>query len=214
MFRGSVIWRGLIYTILMAFGKLVCGLWLVRIPISPLIPPKLKAAAMRIHLPRVTHFWGASATKSNAPPSIAQVKQDQAGVDTSPGASSSLETWSNDLTADGSTSASRDHLSPHPPKPISLYPSSILGGAMVARGEIGFLISSVAESKGIFLSNANETVGASQIFLVVTWAIVLCTIIGPLCVGFPVRRVKYLQAGVEKDGRNVRTDVLGVWGVE
>jgi len=33
-------------------------------------------------------------------------------------------------------------------KPI--YPASILGFAMVARGEIGVLVSFIAESKGIF----------------------------------------------------------------
>lgn len=84
---------------------------------------------------------------------------------------------------------------------------------MVARGEIGFLISSIAESNGIFSSGANTTSGASPIFLIVTWAIVMCTIIGPLCVGLLVRRVKKLQEGMEKEGRVVRTDVLGVWGV-
>jgi hypothetical protein len=30
MFKGSIVWRGIVYTVLMAIGKLVCGLWLVR----------------------------------------------------------------------------------------------------------------------------------------------------------------------------------------
>jgi hypothetical protein len=38
-------------------------------------------------------------------------------------------------------------------------------------------------------------------------------LIGPLAVGLLVRRVKGLEAGVEKEGRVVRRDVLGVWGV-
>lgn len=84
---------------------------------------------------------------------------------------------------------------------------------MVARGEIGFLISSIAESQKVFSSSQDATQEASQIFLVVTWAIVLCTVLGPICVGLLVRRVKSLQTGVEKHGQIVRTDVLGVWGI-
>lgn len=78
---------------------------------------------------------------------------------------------------------------------------------MVARGEIGFLISSLAESNGIFSSGGNE-----QVFLIVTWAIVLCTLIGPVCVGLLVRRVKTLER--ERVGRGDGRYVLGVWGLE
>jgi len=91
--------------------------------------------------------------------------------------------------------------------PLSLYPAAILGLAMVARGEIGFLISSLAESNGIFSSGGNE-----QVFLIVTWAIVLCTLIGPVCVGLLVRRVKTLER--ERVGRGDGRYVLGVWGLE
>lgn len=84
---------------------------------------------------------------------------------------------------------------------------------MTARGEIGFLISSVAESKKIFSSTQTDSGKNSEIFLVVTWAIMLCTIIGPLSLGLIVRRVRQLQQGAEKDGRLVRKDVLGVWGL-
>lgn len=87
---------------------------------------------------------------------------------------------------------------------------------MTARGEIGFLISSIAESNGIYsnsTSQANKDRKSSDTFLVVTWAIMLCTILGPLAVGLVVRRVKRLQQGVEKEGRVIRGDVLGAWGV-
>ncbi len=36
-------------------------------------------------------------------------------------------------------------------QPLSLYPASVLGLAMVARGEIGHLIASLAESRGTFV---------------------------------------------------------------
>ena len=86
---------------------------------------------------------------------------------------------------------------------------------MCARGEIGFLISGVAESNGIFSpSGVASSSEPSDIFLVVTWAIVLCTIIGPLGVGLSVRRVKKLQERKNKQQEGAGRDVLGVWGVE
>ncbi|OCT45352.1 Na+/H+ antiporter [Cladophialophora carrionii] len=45
------------------------------------------------------------------------------------------------------------------PQPRSLYPASILGCAMVARGEIGFLISALAATNGIFTSHDSTTHG-------------------------------------------------------
>lgn len=97
---------------------------------------------------------------------------------------------------------------------LSLYPAGIVSFAMVARGEIGFLISSVAETKGIFRSESGNAGESSEIFLVITWAIMLCTILGPLCVGLLVRRVKRLEkrsAGAQVDGG--KRNVLGAWGV-
>lgn len=100
------------------------------------------------------------------------------------------------------------------PAPLSLYPAGIISCAMTARGEIGFLISSVAETKGVFRQGPADAAAVSDIFLIVTWAIVLCTILGPLGVGLLVRRVKRLEtqssaAQVEGHKRNA----LGVWGV-
>lgn len=46
MFRGSIVWRGIVYTVLMAFGKLVCGLWLVRFSTS------VGKKAARFHITR------------------------------------------------------------------------------------------------------------------------------------------------------------------
>ena len=67
---------------------------------------------------------------------------------------------------------------------------------MMARGEIGFLIAALAESKGIFISGdelPTEEDGGSRIYLMVAWAVVLCTVIGPVSVGLLVSRVKKLQ---------------------
>ena len=101
-----------------------------------------------------------------------------------------------------------------PRRPLSLYPAAILGTAMVARGEIGFLIASLSESNRTFAAVPSEgAAGAdnSDTFMIVIWAIVLCTVIGPIGVGILVRRVRKLQA----DGRtrSAGPEPLGDWGV-
>jgi hypothetical protein len=97
-------------------------------------------------------------------------------------------------------------------KPASLYPSAILGLSMVARGEIGYLIASLAETKGVFSQRSRGQSGetSSEIYLVVIWAITLCTIVGPVAVGTLVRRVRKLRSGREKASG---VDPLGSWGI-
>jgi Kef-type K+ transport system membrane component KefB len=188
MFRGAIIWRGLVYTALMAFGKLVCGLWLVRLSSIPGIATTSRLLS-KLKLPPIPRLWG----KSDRP-----TPTSQAGA-TPPRRASS-------------TNAANS--SPNPPRPFSLHPPLILALAMCARGEIGFLISGVAESRGVFSASGESSDEPSDIFLVVTWAIVLCTIIGPLGVGLSVRRVKKLQAHKNQLQEGAGGDVLGVWGVE
>ncbi|OAL51221.1 Sodium/hydrogen exchanger [Pyrenochaeta sp. DS3sAY3a] len=181
MFRGAIVWRGIVYTALMALAKLVCGLWLVRFSFGPVMST-VKRLLSKVKLPVGAHFWGRKDR-------VAPTTQASATVAPSPS-------------------------SPTPPKPFSLHPPLILALAMCARGEIGFLISGVAESKGIFSPSGEPSAEPSDIFLVVTWAIVLCTILGPFGVGLSVRRVKKLQERKSKQQDGAGRDVLGVWGVE
>lgn len=188
MFRGAVVWRGLIYTMLMLFGKVTCGLWLVRFPIEP-SKSNISRLLTKLKWPSIPHLWSAR--------TITQ-KTDQIRP------SSLRETASDTLSSS----------SPDPPKPFSLHPPLILALAMCARGEIGFLISGVAESKGVFSSPDDASIDSSDIFLVVTWAIVLCTIVGPLGVGLAVRRVKTLEDRKNRQQGGSGRNVLGVWGVQ
>jgi hypothetical protein len=198
MFKGSIVWRGVVYTVLMAIAKMACGLWLVRFSGS-LVSSKGTVGRLlsKLRLPSVPHFWGKSEHATSPP---------QAG------ASHTAEETT--LAGEISPGVSNHHSSSNPPNPLSLHPPLILALAMCARGEIGFLISGVAEANGVFSATGKASSEPSQIFLVVTWAIVLCTIIGPLGVGLSVRRVKKLQArkNMEQDGAG--RDVLGVWGME
>ncbi|KAK7537296.1 Sodium/hydrogen exchanger family-domain-containing protein [Phyllosticta citribraziliensis] len=207
MFAGSVVWRGIVYTLLMLLGKLICGLWLVRFSIPTTgVLEHLKRFGFR--LPSVPHLVGKSGATGGAAPKGKQMErnentappQDAAQMAPSNAPEFSSQSSTAAAAVASPTSTTTRNTTPNPATPISLYPGAIIGSAMVARGEIGFLISSVAQSKGVL---------SDEIFLVATWAIMLCTIIGPLTVGLLVRRVKTLQSS-----RESRRDVLGVWGVD
>ncbi|KAI9649170.1 hypothetical protein NHQ30_001737 [Ciborinia camelliae] len=82
----------------------------------------------------------------------------------------------------------------------------IVGSTMIARGGFGFLVASEAQSSGTLslqsramrLSDGQNSVDKlgsqtlnvveDQIFLVIIWALVLCTIAGPIVSGIAVRR--------------------------
>jgi hypothetical protein len=70
----------------------------------------------------------------------------------------------------------------------------LVGFAMVSRGEIGFLIASLSQSSGTLIyrlpNESGSTSSGEEIFLVITWAVALCTVAGPLGVGLIVRRLK------------------------
>lgn len=72
------------------------------------------------------------------------------------------------------------------------FQALLVAFAMVARGEIGFLIASLAQSSGtlaVMVDGAVQTgFGQEDVFLVIIWAVVLCTIVGPIAVGILVRR--------------------------
>ncbi|EWZ29047.1 Sodium/hydrogen exchanger family-domain-containing protein [Fusarium oxysporum Fo47] len=206
MFRGPIVWKGFVYAILMLVGKLFCGLWLIRFSI-PRLPIRFPLISKLSNL-RVKNC--ASKVREKQTPPCNESAESSSSQPVSP------PTTSPSPNTDYSTTRSQiitPHSEPAGSKPRSIYPASIIGCAMAARGEIGFLISSIAESKGVFSTSSDDSGQSSDIFLVVTWAIVLCTIIGPLAVGLLVRRVKQLQRGVERQDRIVRSDVLGVWGV-
>jgi Kef-type K+ transport system membrane component KefB len=198
MFRGAIVWRGVIYTVLMTVGKMVCGLWLARLSIAP--SKTVRRLTRTLKFPSVPHFWGNTEPQTAAQPSTATPNETATATSH---AGTPMPTSSHERTS-----------SPNAPRPLSIHPPLILALAMCARGEIGFLISGVAESNGIFSPSGVISSEPSDIFLVVTWAIVLCTIIGPLGVGLSVRRVRRLQDRKNRQQEGTGRDVLGVWGVE
>jgi hypothetical protein len=202
MFAGRIVWRGLIYALLMIISKLICGLWLIRFADSR-IPKNRFQSTIRWFSSSIWHFWRRNThAAQNADTSLDREEPDQ------PRETKTEENVIKDQDTPAVRSADSiqpvegqptSTISSNPAKPSSLYPASILGLAMVARGEIGFLISSLADSNGIFGTREDENKG-NDIFLIVIWAIGLCTFIGPVGVGFLVRRVKRVEREKKRNG--------------
>lgn len=226
MFRGNVVWRGITYSLLMIFGKMITGLWLVRFPFQPFVNffNSTKNFLSRFRLmcsPRKSRTHerekGQNAQSSavlqsgvrteasidnvarNRIHNSADAVHESDSGDQPPGQSEAQETQEVNSNQQSAVS--------FPGKPKSLYPPSILGLAMVARGEVGYLIASLAQSQGIFSKRSSGK--TSDIYLVIIWAISICTLVGPICVGTLVKRVKRLQ----NDRGNSGPDPLGVWGI-
>jgi hypothetical protein len=70
---------------------------------------------------------------------------------------------------------------------------------MTTRGEIGFLIAAIAQSSSVL--------APPEVYLVVLWGILLCTLFGPIGVGVIARKIERLALGT--GGRDA---VLGGWG--
>jgi hypothetical protein len=223
MFKGSVVWRGVIYALLMMFGKLITGIWLVRFSFHPLsnLANGLKRPLSRIHLFCMPTRTDKEQTEKRDSPLRAPIQSSKECVAASNNqANTQNQAVENCGSSEDKGSAGppkpqeESHATPRrsstgtfPPKPKSLYPPSILGLAMVARGEVGYLIASLAQSQGMFGTGSSGEI--SEIYLVIIWAISICTLVGPICVGTLVKRVKKLQEIRGDSG----PDPLGVWGV-
>ena len=209
MFKGPIVWRGIIYTSLMLLAKLLTGLWLIRFSTPAIRMPTLLGSSKNIW-----QCWpAAKKSRSAANDTKSEMAVVSDGKVTSrkrskPRLHSVLCGTQREQEPQHGTNATLS-------KPLSLYPAAILGGAMVARGEIGFLIVSIAESKGIFTSSSSlrgSASDSSEIFLTAVWAITLCTVLGPITVGTLVRRVRKLQTQASE--RSAGAQPLGIWGLD
>lgn len=132
LWRGSIIWKGIVYSVLMVLGKLMCGLWL---------------------------FWPSKSGGGKISEAQKLPVVDKEG--------GHEWTW-------------KDRV------PAVLF----LGFAMVARGEIGLLISQIGRHTPTPLFDEDE-------FLIAIWAIMLNTIIGPVAV---TAILKKWRAGIAGGG--------------
>lgn len=195
----------MIYTILMIIAKLACGLWLVSFTnpyrafaqLVQRFSPKIGKSSKRL-VPGTQCADTASTPQEDS--TTERIRQ-----------SNDIPLEPTEGTSVTQNSPQVRNSTPNPDKSISLYPACIVGVGMVARGEIGYLISALAESKGIF--GRSEDGQPSELFLIITWAITLCTIIGPISVGLIVNRVRQLESSSQKVRDESKRNVLGAWGV-
>ena len=190
----------MVYSILMLLAKLCTATWLL-----PLSTPRFGFSANRAKpankasspTTQPAGSEGSPIEQEKNNPEDARKPKEETPACPPPSASDEVV---RDSTADANSTEP-------PRKARSLYPAAILGLAMVSRGEVAFLIASVAEAEGIFSSS-----GGQDLYLIVMWAAMLCTIAGPLGVGILVKRVKNLETRKCLQGGSTQ-NVLGSWGV-
>ncbi|KZT66977.1 hypothetical protein DAEQUDRAFT_425949 [Daedalea quercina L-15889] len=152
LWRPTILWRGVLYALLMCIGKLAVGLPVVVWSIST------KDTISHVEERTTLHSQSSSAPGPRLTPF-------------------------------------RDRLH------ASLYPAAFVGIAMISRGEIGLLIAQIARnglSMGGTYGDADGLL-SEEGFLVCIWAILLCTLVGPICTGVIVRKWRHHVT-------------VGVWG--
>jgi Kef-type K+ transport system membrane component KefB len=158
MFRGSIVWKGIVYTLLMIAGKLAVA-----------------GVMYAAYFARTSRLRRRS-KDGTTPPS--REEERQAG-DSGSAAKAALPTTHDPTPAPT-----------HAPGPPHLD-ALLVGCAMVARGEIGYLIASLAQASGtlqLAVRGGPAGTEGEDVFLVIVWAVTLCTILGPVAVGVLVRR--------------------------
>ncbi|KAH9927872.1 Sodium/hydrogen exchanger [Amylocystis lapponica] len=139
LWRPSVIWRGIVYALLMCMAKLAVGIPLI---IYSVLLPTLSPRGILLRVRSLIC------------------------VDTS-------RTFDSSNTLPSPRQCLRTRLAE------SLPAAAFLGIAMVARGEIGLLVAQIGHSSGLL---------DDDVFLLCVWAILLCTLAGPVGVGALMRR--------------------------
>jgi len=161
MFRGSIVWKGIVYSLLMAVAK---GL---------------------VSLVVYYEYFSKILRTRNEP--VSAHRDQEISLQSTPKSHPGTSPVANPQAAE--CMEARRHPS-HPPHAIA----SLVGFSMIARGEIGFLIASLSQSSGtLVLKNpdgADVRGSGEEIFLVIVWAVVSCTIAGPVGVGITVRMLR------------------------
>ena len=159
MFSGSIVWKGIVYSLLMMLAKMLVST-MIYFEHFMIIWKERRARLQR---------------RKNQP--ATELRDRLPGSNIQP-------------AYDPRQHTEEAQILPRPPHSIAL----LAGCAMVARGEIGFLIASISQSSGtLALRHPAGTTAESQgdeLFVVITWAVVLCTIAGPAGVGILVRRLR------------------------
>ncbi|KAJ3352252.1 Hsp70 ATPase ssc1 [Allomyces javanicus] len=185
----KILWRGLVYALLMGLGKFIVGPVVIGIDHFLLrrgqpAPPRRARRQRRSMRPRSD---GIPAPPPPPPPPPA------AALPTPTGMRSRRGTRDDKPRAPATPlppPSGPESAAPDPPPENLAAPAALLGLGLVARGEIGILIAQLAYSGGVTSRNdpAQTPALGEEPFLLATWAIVVCTVVGPLGMAALARR--------------------------
>ncbi|KAI0643588.1 hypothetical protein C8Q79DRAFT_1002230 [Trametes meyenii] len=195
LWKPTIIWRGIVYSILMCLAKLAVG-----VPIL-LYGPYLHHFPSFSRLVEQRIATALSKVRDMLPCSRRRQRETETSIpeDRLP-RSSTLTVREPDTekdepeprTSTPSRSIPTDNRKTGPPlshrASTSIPAAAFMGAAMVARGEIGLLIAQLARSGGEGTGEGDTGVLSEEPFLLCIWAILTCTLVGPVGLGFAVRR--------------------------
>ncbi|KAI0797119.1 hypothetical protein C8Q75DRAFT_743522 [Abortiporus biennis] len=176
LWNRKIVWRGMLYALLMGIGKIAAG-----------VPVGIRTA------------WMHHSSDFDSPPQINFTSPTELQEITASGVlAEGIPTHR--LGSRNSTSAVQNEVAPtirrrqfnqlrkfwENLKSIETRISTcFVGTAMVSRGEIGLLIAQLGRTTG---SSSSVPLLGDEAFLVCIWAIILCTLVGPISMGFIVKR--------------------------
>jgi hypothetical protein len=196
MFHGPVVWRGMVYTVLMVLGKCVTSVWLL------ILPPLTRSIS---EFKKRQSRDKSEKTVAQDPPRPIRAATQSSEATIFPLVAVGSSTDRNpgpDPEDEISDKETRRLSSVVETKPTyrhsTLFAALLLSFAMTTRGEIGFLVAAVGQSITVL--------DPEDVYLVVIWAVVLCTLLGSIGVGIIVYIIKKVANGKEVH------NLLGKWG--
>ncbi|KNE58075.1 hypothetical protein AMAG_04896 [Allomyces macrogynus ATCC 38327] len=189
----KILWRGLVYAVLMGLGKFIVGPVVIGIDhflirCGQPAPPRRSRRHRRSTRPRSGASWlSGDGIPAPPPPPPAAALPAPSGMRSRRGTRDDKPRAPAPLPPPTSS----PDVAPADPPPENLAaPAALLGLGLVARGEIGILIAQLAYSGGVTSRNdpAQTPALGEEPFLLATWAIVVCTVVGPLGMAALARR--------------------------
>jgi Kef-type K+ transport system membrane component KefB len=163
----SVVWRGILYSVLMVLAKFAVGVWIV-------IWPERRPCIGRRR-------------KSNGPSRNGSTGQADIPLEIAP-----AESRTEAPLSTGPSALLQNKKNTFHPTMSRMRSAFLLGIAMVARGEIALIVAQLA--RPLLVSTSNTNGGASSMdsepFAVVIWAILVSTVGGAIGVGLVLRTSK------------------------
>lgn len=215
MFDGPVLWRGIVFAILMGLAKCTTGLWL---PIFSIFSRRFAQKSQKQDstdqqrekhnnvenksnpsaVPASRNYLSTGATSAVSRSATDLTLVEPSPVDDSRKPTLGSLAHKNNFTTPSYSTTPDPAGEPTNPSHGNYYAALLMAFVMTTRGEIGFLIAAIAQSTGILMPE--------EVYLVAVWAIVLCTLVGPIGMGLIVRKVKKVK---EATGG---IQILGIWG--